>query len=64
MRRPSRNIEVFSISVIDLLASALGAFILISIILFPFYNQHQQMQKTKTDITVAADETKKASDMN
>lgn len=63
MRRPSRNIEVFSISVIDLLASALGAFILISIILFPFYNQHQQLQKTKTDVKIAAEETKKASDL-
>jgi hypothetical protein len=62
MRRPRRNIEVFSISVIDLLASALGAFILISIILFPFYNQHQQLEKTKTDLKVIAEETKKASE--
>lgn len=62
MRRPRRNIEVFSISVIDLLASALGAFILISVILFPFYNQHQQLEKTKSEIKIAAEETKKASE--
>src|ERR1700691_3233223 len=41
MRRPSRNIEIFSMSVLDMFASALGAFIMVTIILFPFYNKHQ-----------------------
>src|SRR5215218_2251316 len=38
MRRPYREIEIFSMSVLDMFASALGAFIMISIILFPTYN--------------------------
>ena len=37
MRRPNRQIDIFSISALDLFASALGAFILVSIILFPYY---------------------------
>ena len=37
MRRPNRHIEIFSISALDLFASALGAFILVAIILFPYY---------------------------
>ncbi len=39
MRRPDRNIEVFSISVLDLFASALGAFIMCAIILYPYYKK-------------------------
>lgn len=41
MRRPNRNIEIFSISALDLFASALGAFILVAIILFPYYLKDQ-----------------------
>jgi hypothetical protein len=37
MRTPDRNIAVFSTSAIDLFASALGAFILLVMILFPYY---------------------------
>jgi hypothetical protein len=37
MRRPSRETTVFSTSAIDLFASALGAFILLVMILFPYY---------------------------
>lgn len=39
MRRPHRNIEIFSMSVLDMFASALGAFIMIAVILFPSYNK-------------------------
>lgn len=39
MRRPSRNIEMFSLSALDLFACALGAFIIITILLFPFYQK-------------------------
>lgn len=39
MRRPSRNIEIFSLSAIDLFACALGAFIIVTILLFPFYQK-------------------------
>ncbi len=37
MRSPQRNITVFSISALDLFAAALGAFILIVLVLFPYY---------------------------
>ena len=37
MRSRSREINVFSISALDLFASALGAFILISVVLMPFF---------------------------
>ena len=37
MRRPSRETTVFTTSAIDLFASALGAFILLVMILFPYY---------------------------
>jgi hypothetical protein len=48
MRRPSRNIEIFSMSVLDMFASALGAFIMVTIILFPFYNKHQLLDINAT----------------
>lgn len=37
MRAQRRNISVFSISALDLFAAALGAFILIVLVLFPYY---------------------------
>ena len=37
MRSQRRNISVFSISALDLFAAALGAFILIVLVLFPYY---------------------------
>ncbi len=39
MRSRQRNISVFSTSAIDLFAAALGAFILIVLVLFPYYNK-------------------------
>ncbi len=40
-RRSRRQVEIFSISALDLFASALGAFILVTIILFPYYDRGQ-----------------------
>lgn len=37
MRRPNREINIFSMSALDLFASALGAFVLLTIILLPYY---------------------------
>lgn len=37
MRRPSRQLNIFSISTLDLFASAMGAFVIIAVILFPYY---------------------------
>ena len=39
MRSNRRNISVFSISALDLFAAALGAFILIVLVLFPYYKK-------------------------
>ena len=46
MRSRQRSISVFSISALDLFAAALGAFILIVLILFPYY------QKGGTDVSM------------
>lgn len=45
MRRPRRNIEIFSMSVLDMFASALGAFIMVSIILFPYYQKNKPIKQ-------------------
>ena len=37
MKKRSRELNVFSISALDLFASAMGAFILITIVLIPFF---------------------------
>ncbi|MCE2542575.1 MAG: hypothetical protein J4F30_03915 [Acidobacteria bacterium] len=37
MRRRNREINIFSMSALDLFASALGAFILIAIVIFPYF---------------------------
>ena len=44
-RRASREIEVFSMSAIDLFAAAMGAFALLAIILLPYY-QNELREKT------------------
>ena len=53
MRRPNRHIEIFSISALDLFASALGAFILVSIILFPYYLKDQNVAQDLAAATKA-----------
>ena len=37
MKKRSRELSIFSMSALDLFASALGAFILITIVLLPFF---------------------------
>ncbi len=44
MRSPRRSFEVFSLSAIDLFASAMGAFIVITIILMPDYQKEVRAQ--------------------
>jgi hypothetical protein len=49
MRTPDRNTAVFSTSAIDLFASALGAFILLVMLLFPYYqNEGSDASYSKT----------------
>ncbi len=42
--KPRRNIEGLSISALDLFASALGVFVLIAILLFPYYLKQPSQQ--------------------
>ena len=39
MRRPSRNIQIFTLSALDLLAMATGVFVLLLVILMPYYRK-------------------------
>ena len=45
MRRPSRQLNIFSISALDLFASAMGAFVIIAVILFPYYMKNDDAVK-------------------
>ena len=56
MRRPLRNIEIFSMSVLDMFASALGAFIMICVILFPYFNQVKLLKQTREKIEQTVDQ--------
>ncbi len=58
MRRRSREFNIFSLSAMDLFASALGAFVVIAVMLFPFY------QKNAPTLAQAAQMTKEAEDLN
>lgn len=44
MRRPNRDLNVFSMSALDLFASAMGAFIIVAIIMFPYYMNASQAE--------------------
>lgn len=44
-RRPSREIEIFSLSAIDLFAAAMSAFALLTVVLMPYY-QKEIVEKT------------------
>lgn len=68
--RPDRNIEIFSLSAIDLFAAAMGAFALLAIILLPFYqneirentpdNALADLARAAQDSAVETQEKKKA----
>jgi hypothetical protein len=63
MRRPLRNVEIFSMSVLDMFASALGAFIMITAILFPYYNQAQQLKQVVDQTEQVTSEIVKVEDL-
>ena len=62
MRRPNRDINIFSISAVDLFASALGAFILLVMLVFPSYKNggddtaHAKIQDIMEQRNLAAGE--------
>lgn len=57
MKRRSREINIFSISTLDLFASALGAFILITVLLFPYYpntgDSTERVSEVRTELSAA-----------
>ena len=58
MKTRSREVNVFSMSALDLFASALGAFILISIVLMPYFLRldHEKVAELKEALDQAQDE--------
>jgi hypothetical protein len=64
MKRPSRELNIFSLSALDLFASAMGAFILVAVILFPYYQQNakivQDLKEAKAAEAAAVAERDKA----
>lgn len=59
LQRPRRNLEVLTISALDLFASALGVFILMSVLLFPFYLKQPSLETllegAQAELSAAAD---------
>ena len=57
MRRSSRDINIFSMSALDLFASALGAFMLLAVVFFPFFpntgDDQGQVDKIKEQLAPA-----------
>jgi len=53
MRRRNREIQIFSVSALDLFASAMGVFALLAVILFPYYlKSEQQFSAEAQDVRV------------
>jgi len=50
MKRPSREINIFSLSALDLFASALGAFILLAVIQFPYTKKNEDIVDAKREV--------------
>jgi|GEM_PF-1086607 len=44
LRRPRRSLEVLSISALDIFASSLGVFILVALLLFPYYLKQPSLE--------------------
>ena len=64
MKQRNREINIFNMSALDLFASALGAFILITLILLPFFPNldptpvQEKLEKTQAGLDAAAAEAK------
>jgi len=57
MRSPSRQINIFSVSALDLFASAMGAFVIIAVILFPYYMKADALQPKDIEVVFVCDTT-------
>lgn len=63
MKRARRDIQVFSLSALDLFASAMGAFMIITLIIFPYYQNTSKaeqlvdgMAQSQSDLKALVDE--------
>lgn len=59
MRRRRQTVEVFSISALDLFASSLGVFMIITFVLFPYFRNKEEAQK---NLTAASAQAQQASE--
>jgi molybdopterin converting factor small subunit len=61
MRRINREINIFSLSAIDLFCSAMGAFMVISIVLFPYFRKQDQRpsQEVLAQVQATVEDLKK-----
>lgn len=59
MRRPSRQLNIFSMSAIDLFASAMGAFVIIAVILFPYYLKRGESPEDNSRLIQKLEQAKK-----
>ena len=60
MKKRSRELSIFSMSALDLFASALGAFILITIVLLPFSPNLNMSGQEKAELEQAQAELEQA----
>lgn len=60
MKRRSREISIFSMSALDLFASALGAFILVTIVLLPFFPNLNMSGQAQAELAQAKAELEQA----
>ena len=51
MKRPNREVEIFSLSALDLFASSMGAFIILVLIMFPYYQKKDEVQQQVETLT-------------
>lgn len=57
MRRPNRNISILSMSALDVLAMATGVFVLLLVMLMPYYRKTQDAEAEIQAVRVAAAES-------
>jgi Mg-chelatase subunit ChlD len=58
VRRPSRNLQVFSLSALDLIAMATGVFVLLLVLLMPYYRRSFDAAAEIEAVRVASTETR------
>jgi len=60
MKRPDRTLNVFSLSALDLFASAMGTFVVLAVLLFPYYLKNYEVvaenRKLKQDLEATQSE--------